>query len=162
MSEYQEAGVPPAKETTTRDVHASGKRQAAEPAVFTAMPDDPTVVRQFLAGEYCLKGGSGWWHFEVCNGQYVKQFHVDRDGHTNIYLGYWNEEVHKDWYTQKFSTKKKKSSNYVVHYYAGGDICDITQQPRNVQVKLRSNTLCSVVAYYVCACMANQLSIVGV
>ncbi len=30
---------------------------------------DPEIVREFLLGEYCLYGGSGWWKYEFCFGK---------------------------------------------------------------------------------------------
>ena len=29
---------------------------------------DPEVVKEFLLGDYCLYGGSGWWKYEFCYG----------------------------------------------------------------------------------------------
>ena len=29
------------------------------------------VVKEFLKGEYCLYGGSGWWKYEFCYGKKV-------------------------------------------------------------------------------------------
>ena len=31
----------------------------------------PQVVKEFLRGEYCLYGGSGWWKYEFCYGKKV-------------------------------------------------------------------------------------------
>ena len=31
------------------------------------------VVKEFLKGEYCLYGGSGWWKYEFCYGKKVSQ-----------------------------------------------------------------------------------------
>jgi hypothetical protein len=30
---------------------------------------DPEVVKEFLLGEYCLHGGTGWWKYEFCYGK---------------------------------------------------------------------------------------------
>lgn len=29
---------------------------------------DPQVVKEFLKGDYCLHGGTGWWKYEFCYG----------------------------------------------------------------------------------------------
>jgi len=29
---------------------------------------DPEVVKEFLLGDYCLHGGTGWWKYEFCYG----------------------------------------------------------------------------------------------
>ncbi len=34
---------------------------------------DPEVVKEFLMGEYCLYGGTGWWKYEFCYGKKVDQ-----------------------------------------------------------------------------------------
>eukprot|EP00118_Oscarella_pearsei_P004022 m.16693 g.16693 ORF g.16693 m.16693 type:complete len:422 (+) comp27070_c0_seq2:16-1281(+) len=108
---------------------------ASEPTASTP-PDASPIIRQFLEGSYCLRGGRGWWHYEFCYQQYVKQFHVGKDGQVDIYLGFWNEETHIEWFMEK-SKKRKISDSYVMHYYSNGDVCDVTGKPRNVQVKLR-------------------------
>jgi hypothetical protein len=49
------------------------------------------VERQFLvdffSGQQCLTAGSGWWHYEICYGKHVKQYHVNSHSihkkHTN-------------------------------------------------------------------------------
>ena len=30
---------------------------------------DPEVVKEFLLGDYCLHGGTGWWKYEFCFGK---------------------------------------------------------------------------------------------
>ena len=32
------------------------------------------VVKEFLRGEYCLYGGSGWWKYEFCYGKKVTEY----------------------------------------------------------------------------------------
>ena len=40
-------------------------------------PTDDALVQSFLAGDYCLYGGAGWWKHEYCHGRQVIQFHED-------------------------------------------------------------------------------------
>ncbi len=37
---------------------------------------DAKLVEDFLAGTYCLHGGTGWWKYEFCYGKKVLQYHV--------------------------------------------------------------------------------------
>lgn len=56
---------------------------------------DPEVVKQFLMGEYCLYGGSGWWKYEFCYGKKVDQYHEEKGGQrTVINLGRFDEQKH--------------------------------------------------------------------
>lgn len=90
---------------------------------------DPQVVQEFLLGQYCLYGGSGWWKFEFCYGQKVDQYHEEK-GKTKatINLGRFDVEKHKEWIRQNPSKRPKpvETRKHVSHLYSGGDICDIT------------------------------------
>ncbi|KFB39791.1 AGAP009546-PA-like protein [Anopheles sinensis] len=108
-----------------------------------------TSLLEFLDGAYCLPGGSGWWKFELCFGKHVRQYHKD----TSIYLGYFNVDKHREWLEKHPSVRyKRKLENQISHFYTGGDICDKTNQPRQVEVKLKctehSATSSDVIALY--------------
>ncbi|XP_065052144.1 endoplasmic reticulum lectin 1-like isoform X2 [Rhopilema esculentum] len=60
-----------------------------------ATTSDDQLTKDFLSGEYCLQGGSGWWLYEFCYGKYVQQFHQEPSGKTMIYLGYWDKKKHE-------------------------------------------------------------------
>lgn len=93
-----------------------------------------TSLLEFLDGAYCLPGGSGWWKFELCFGKHVRQYHKD----TSIYLGYFDVEKHREWLEKTPSARyKRKLENQISHFYTGGDVCDKTNQPRHVEVKLK-------------------------
>ena len=59
---------------TTDDVEEQETKESQWKAV-TRQPFkplmDPEVVKQFLKGDYCLYGGSGWWKYEFCYGKKV-------------------------------------------------------------------------------------------
>ncbi|XP_057304482.1 endoplasmic reticulum lectin 1-like isoform X1 [Hydractinia symbiolongicarpus] len=96
---------------------------------------DETLNIQFLKGDYCLVGGSGWWKYEFCNGKHISQFHVEQNlKKIVITVGRWNKKEHVDHIMSK--KLKAKANTHVVHYYSGGDICDITGKPRVAQVLL--------------------------
>lgn len=101
---------------------------------------DAQIVKQFLRGEHCLVGGSGWWKYQFCYGKKVDQFHVEESGEkTVISLGIFDEKKHLKW-IEEHPTKKPKPMDkrkFVSHLYSDGGICDLTGRPRQVEVKLK-------------------------
>jgi endoplasmic reticulum lectin 1 len=99
---------------------------------------DKEFVKNFITGEECIHGGSGWWKYEFCYGKHVKQYHEDRFSKTVILLGEWNTKAHLLWIMRNH--KKRPESlglrRSLHHFYGNGDICDLTGLPRNVEVKL--------------------------
>jgi len=111
------------------------KEEAVKP-----VPSDPKLVTEFLSGEHCLNGGSGWWKFEYCHGKKVDQYHEDKDGKkTVINLGLWDKKKHLLWLEQNPHKRPKKglSQKQISHYYTGGSVCDVTGRHRQVEVKLK-------------------------
>ena len=104
---------------------------------------DPEVVKQFLKGDYCLYGGTGWWKYEFCYGKKVDQYHEEGGGkRTVINLGVFSEEAHLAW-LEKHPAKKPKeldARRQVSVFYSGGDVCDLTGKPRQIEVKLKCKT----------------------
>eukprot|EP00092_Neocalanus_flemingeri_P090692 GFUD01114871.1.p1 GENE.GFUD01114871.1~~GFUD01114871.1.p1 ORF type:complete len:513 (+),score=176.78 GFUD01114871.1:136-1674(+) len=101
---------------------------------------DPQVVKQFLKGEYCLYGGSGWWKYEFCYGKKVDQYHEEGGGKkTVINLGWFTEEDHLAWLEKHPSKKPKEGTNrkQVSIFYSNGEVCDLTGKPRQIEVKLK-------------------------
>lgn len=96
---------------------------------------DTQLTKDFLYGEYCLQGGSGYWLFEFCNKKHILQFHQETaQSRSLIYLGFWNKEKHLEWIKGK---RNLMSNNHVTHFYSGGDVCDVTGKQRHTQVKLK-------------------------
>lgn len=110
-------------------------RQPVKPMV------DPQVVQEFLLGQFCLYGGSGWWKYEFCYGKKVDQYHEEKGGQkTIINLGKFNLLKHKDHLENNPAKRPKlpmEARKHVSHFYTNGDLCDITGQPRHVEVKLK-------------------------
>jgi len=104
---------------------------------------DPEVVKQFLKGDYCLYGGTGWWKYEFCYGKTVDQYHEEGGGkRTVINLGVFSEEAHLAW-LEKHPAKKPKEAEarkQVSVFYSAGDVCDLTGKPRQIEVKLKCKT----------------------
>ena len=99
-------------------------RQAPKPLV------DPQVVQEFLLGQFCLYGGTGWWKYEFCYGKKVDQYHEEKGGpKTVINLGRFDMKKHKE-YLEKNPQKRPKlpleSRKHVSHFYSDGDLCDVT------------------------------------
>jgi len=101
---------------------------------------DPELVKNFLSGEYCLNGGSGWWRYEFCYGKRVEQYHEEKDGTRNtILLGIFNEEKHLSWLEDNPSKRPKPGPGrkHVSNMYTDGSYCLLTGSPRRVEVKLK-------------------------
>lgn len=110
---------------------------------------DNALLKEFLSGDFCLKGGSGWWKYEYCYGRHVRQYHDDKElGRTIINVGLWDEAAHMKWtktnnprlYKDEVdptSKKVTKKVRMVQHFYHNGDYCDEVKKPREVVVKLK-------------------------
>lgn len=101
---------------------------------------DPKIVQDFLLGNYCLFGGTGWWRYEFCYGAKVNQYHEEKGSpKTVINLGKFNLQNHKDWLEANPSKRPKpiESRKHISHFYSNGDYCEISKKPRHVEVKLK-------------------------
>lgn len=117
--------APPMQESEAKD--SVGSLDSSTEAEF---------VEPFLRGKMCLRGGTGWWQHELCFGQHVKQVHMEPDGSsTVVFLGFWDKEKHKEWYSK--AGKRKRSKNHVINLFVGGDTCDVTGEPRQCQVRFK-------------------------
>lgn len=109
---------------------------------FVLFPPQPAVdqklVEDFLNGDYCLHGGSGWWKYEFCYGRKVEQYHENRDGSKIVnLLGVFSAEEHRRWMKKNPEKQYRLGKRYVSHFYSGGTTCDVTGNPRQVEVKLK-------------------------
>ena len=94
---------------------------------------DPEVVKEFLVGDYCLYGGSGWWKYEFCYGKKVEQYHQEgKERKTVITLGTFDKLLHLQWLKENPSKRPKplNQRKHVSHFYSNGDICDVTRKYR--------------------------------
>jgi endoplasmic reticulum lectin 1 len=85
--------------------------------------------------------GTGWWKYEFCYGNKVQQYHEEKGvKKTVITLGKWDKTEHINWIDKNFSKKPKvgKTPKQVSHLYSNGDLCELTNKPRSVEVKLKS------------------------
>ena len=92
---------------------------------------DPKIVQDFLLGNYCLFGGTGWWHYEFCYGAKVDQYHEEKGTRkTVINLGKFNLQKHKDWLKANPNKRPKpvESRKHISHFYSDGDYCEISSK----------------------------------
>ncbi|KAL1776032.1 endoplasmic reticulum lectin 1, partial [Sigmodon hispidus] len=140
--------LPPAKEERFSAIHkpiAVGSQPLLTVGTthISKLTDDQ-LIKEFLSGSYCFHGGVGWWKYEFCYGKYVHQYHEDKDhGKTSVVVGTWNQEDHVEWAKKNIARAYHlhddgtQTVRMVSHFYGNGDICDITDKPRQVTVKLK-------------------------
>jgi len=91
----------------------SQKVQEAKKAQLSA--ETEKILNDFLAGDFCLRGGQGWWRYEFCYGKHVKQYHEfqkeqgkPKEPTKEIIVGKWDEVVHLDWAKNRQNVKHSK------------------------------------------------------
>ncbi|CAI0388759.1 unnamed protein product [Linum tenue] len=85
----------------------------------------------------------GWWTYELCHEQKLRQFHVEDEKVVQEFvLGVYDEEATaafnqnlKDVSTLKDPRSKDASQRYHAHQYTNGTLCDLTNQPRETEVR---------------------------
>lgn len=73
------------------------------------------LVSTLFSTSTCSFRIESYWTYEVCHGNYVKQFHEERDGKTSkiqeYYLGKWKEEKSKE-LDQTLAETEKRGEKY--------------------------------------------------
>ncbi|EDO37285.1 predicted protein, partial [Nematostella vectensis] len=87
----------------------------------------------------CLYHNNGWWTYEVCFGKTISQYHEEGNSlkGDRISLGLYSSQT--DWSKEKVEKSKSKTTvvqRYHSQYYVNGTVCDLSQNPRNTQVKV--------------------------
>ncbi|NXJ04567.1 ERLEC protein, partial [Odontophorus gujanensis] len=144
----KEEETPSTKEEKFSSIHkplAIGSHQllTVGTTLISKLTDDQLII-EFLSGSYCFHGGVGWWKYEFCYGKYVHQYHEDKEsGKTSVVVGTWNKEEHIEWSrknaarTYYLKEDGTQTVRMVSHFYGNGDVCDLTDKPRQVTVKLK-------------------------
>ncbi|KAL5985603.1 Protein OS-9 [Asimina triloba] len=91
----------------------------------------------------CLLRQEGWWSYEFCHKQHLRQFHVEDDKVLQEFvLGIYDPEAtaafnenQSDISTLKDPRSKDASQRYHAHLYTNGTICDLTNQHRETEVR---------------------------
>ncbi|MBA0645768.1 hypothetical protein Goklo_013824 [Gossypium klotzschianum] len=85
----------------------------------------------------------GWWSYEFCYQNRLRQIHVEEDKVVQEFvLGVYDEEATSafnqnlsDISTLKDPRSKDASQRYHAHQYTNGTQCDLTNQPRETEVR---------------------------
>ncbi|XP_075060154.1 endoplasmic reticulum lectin 1 isoform X2 [Mixophyes fleayi] len=130
--------------TIHKPVTVGSQQQVTVGTTHISKLTDEQLIKEFLTGSYCFHGGVGWWKYEFCYGKYVHQYHEDKDtGRTTLVVGVWKPEQHLEWAKKNVARLYHppddgvQTVRLVSHFYGGGDICDFTNKPRQVIVKLK-------------------------
>lgn len=137
---YARKGQKLAKSILKAAAPSTSKKETPKSDDQVPPPRDTKLVKDFLSGDYCLFGGSGWWKFEFCYGKKVEQYHEEKDSKkTIVSLGVWSKEKHLRWMDQNPHKRPKKglTQNQISHLYSDGSLCDQTGTNRQVEVKFK-------------------------
>ncbi|PPR99586.1 hypothetical protein GOBAR_AA21097 [Gossypium barbadense] len=85
----------------------------------------------------------GWWSYEFCYQKQLRQLHLEEDKVVQEFvLGVYDEEATaavnqnlSDISTLKDPRSKDASQRYHAHQYTNGTACDLTNQPRETEVR---------------------------
>ncbi|OVA04217.1 Glucosidase II beta subunit-like [Macleaya cordata] len=93
--------------------------------------------------ERCFYRQEGWWSYEFCYHKKLRQLHLEDDKVLQEFvLGVYDAEATSsfnqnlsDVSTLKDPRSKDASQRYHAHQYTNGTICDLTNQPRETEVR---------------------------
>ncbi len=94
---------------------------------------DPGLVLAPLRAS-CLYRMEGWWTYEFCFGAAVKQFHVDGQTGTRV-----SEFVMGRYEGGSSTLLPDLETRQVKQKYVGGTTCDLSGQPRSIEVRYLCN-----------------------
>ncbi|KAK8637759.1 hypothetical protein V6N13_136219 [Hibiscus sabdariffa] len=85
----------------------------------------------------------GWWSYEFCYQKHLRQLHLEEDKVVQEFvLGVYDGEATADFNqnlsdisTLKDPRSKDASQRYHAHQYTNGTLCDLTNQPRETEVR---------------------------
>jgi protein OS-9 len=91
----------------------------------------------------CFIRQEGWWSYEFCYHQKLRQVHLDDDKVVQQFvLGVYDPEATasynqnlSDISTLKDPRSKDASQRYHAHQYTNGTLCDLTNRPRETEVR---------------------------
>ncbi|WOL17305.1 hypothetical protein Cni_G26096 [Canna indica] len=96
-----------------------------------------------ILNERCFYRHEGWWTYEFCFQKHVKQLHIeDERAVQEFVLGVFDpnatatfNENQSDVSIFKDPRSKDASQRYHAQWYTNGTICDLTNQPRETEVR---------------------------
>ncbi|KAJ2823283.1 Protein OS-9 [Coemansia sp. 'formosensis'] len=86
----------------------------------------------------CLTYLGGWWTFEYCHNQHVRQSHLlapDKSGATQeieFRLGAYSKRIPLD---ETEQVRRIGRSRYLTQVWSGGTLCDMTREPREIEIE---------------------------
>ncbi|PHT42448.1 Protein OS-9 -like protein [Capsicum baccatum] len=102
----------------------------------------PDEVLEVLK-DRCLTRLEGWWSYEFCYENKLRQVHLEDEKPVQEFvLGYYDAEAtaayhqsHSDKSVLKDPRSKDASQRYHAHIYTNGTVCDLTNEPRQTEVR---------------------------
>ncbi|KAK0426006.1 hypothetical protein QR680_009499 [Steinernema hermaphroditum] len=99
---------------------------------FSKSEESDGSIGEILSSR-CLKGGTGWWRYELCYGQKVTQYHEEKNGErTEIVLGYFDQKIH-----EAFIEQNPKKGPVIVNGMLTNLVTLISVFSRSVEVRMR-------------------------
>lgn len=105
-------------------------------------PKEPDELLEVLKDK-CFYRHEGWWYYEFCFYGKIRQVHVEGDKLIQEYvLGEYDadatdayHENHTSESADEGDNSKDISKRYHVHLYTNGTVCDLTDIPRETEVR---------------------------
>lgn len=110
-------------------------------------PNVIELLEPMFIGDVCSYRIESYWTYEICHGNYIKQYHEERDGKSSklqeYYLGRWTKKMTEDLKKQMEENKDeklkyKKIDGLNLPYFEvemiDGTICDLNEEPRVTRV----------------------------
>ncbi|CAI0388758.1 unnamed protein product [Linum tenue] len=96
----------------------------------------PDELLEVFKGK-CLVRQEGWWTYELCHEQKLRQFHVEDEKQVvqEFVLGVYDEEATAAFNQNLKDVSTLKDPRYHAHQYTNGTLCDLTNQPRETEVR---------------------------
>lgn len=116
--------------------------EGKETAVYSGPSPFELIAPLFIAGS-CSYRIDSYWTYEVCHGNYIRQFHEERDRIQEYYLGKFDmskldalEASLRLGEGEKYPQKKIDGNNmaYLEVEFTDGTLCDLNNTPRTTKV----------------------------
>lgn len=105
-------------------------------------------LEPLFKGDVCSYRIESYWTYEICHGNYIKQYHEERESKTSklqeYYLGKWNKQMTNALRT-KLEANKEEKLRYIkidginLAYFEvemiDGTLCDLNNEPRMTRVR---------------------------
>lgn len=123
----------------------TGKELDKDPQYVGPTPLD--LIQPLFTTDVCSYRIESYWTYELCHGNYIKQFHEERDGKTTriqeYFLGQWNSKLTESLKQKSSEIKREKLKYkkieglqlpYLEVEMVNGTNCDLNNEPRSTKV----------------------------